>query len=655
MKTIWQTANKGLMNCNLFKIFFVTGSVRTKVWICVLIALAGYFVATLSSFYSNSRQADRLAALQTIHFPLARLSDETVNTFKNQISKYENAFLTGETEQAIEGNHLSTTILQLLEQMKKVAAQNTYFSPEASLIEELQSQYNEFYRLAPEVYLRTQSIETSLELQKKVQQLGNMQTRLLDDLLNLSQHLAHSVEQDIQDERRHAQTNTLFLGLLFVLVLIIATLISRCFANRQIIEPLNHIQEMVVRFAQNREISQPPQGNKDDEINNLATSFWGMTEELKQTMVSKSYVDNIIKHMSGGLMVLSADQTLIKINNTTATLLGFSEKEMLGRQISEFISDDTIHLFKNRALNVLARGEEVINLEICLVTLQKTKIPALFSGSVMRTPDQEVEAIICVVNDITQRKKAEAMLRKIEVERALAKTASLAAIGELTSSIAHEMRNPLSSIKMNIKTIQQKLGTEDAIFSELTEITCQQSMRLETMLNDLLSYGKPLQLNLSQSSFPALMQETLSTIAQEKKNKGVVLEINNNLSDDLSLLVDVELFIRAFSNLVLNAIQWSPQDGTVQITARTSRHADQIKQVVIQVRDNGPGINPEKIGRLFQPFFTTREGGTGLGLANVRKIIEYHGGTVTGENSLAGGAVFTIFLPIAQPEPTIEA
>ncbi|MBU3937436.1 MAG: hypothetical protein KKD53_07870, partial [Proteobacteria bacterium] len=161
MKTIWQTANKGLMNCNLFKIFFVTGSVRTKVWICVLIALAGYFVATLSSFYSNSRQADRLAALQTIHFPLARLSDETVNTFKNQISKYENAFLTGETEQAIEGNHLSTTILQLLEQMKKVAAQNTYFSPEASLIEELQSQYNEFYRLAPEVYLRTQSIETS--------------------------------------------------------------------------------------------------------------------------------------------------------------------------------------------------------------------------------------------------------------------------------------------------------------------------------------------------------------------------------------------------------------------------------------------------------------------------------------------------------------
>ena len=643
------------MNCNISKLFFIAGRVKTKVWVCVLIALAGYFIATLSSFYSNSRQADRLAALQTIHFPLARLSDETVNTFKTQIAKYEDAFLTGETEQAIEASHLSTTILQLLEQMKNVAAQNTIFSPEADHIDTIQRQYNEFYQLAPEVYLGTQSIETSLELQKKVRQLGNMQTRLLNDLLDLSHHLTENVEHDIQEERRHAQANTLFLGMLFVLVLISATLISRCFANRQLIEPLNNIQEMVIRFTQNRDITQPPTGDKDDEINNLATSFWSMTEKLKQTMVSKSYVDNIIKNMSGCLMVLSADQTLIKINNNTATLLGFSEKEMMGRQITEFICGDTINLFKDRGLNVLAWGEDVINLEVCLLTRDKTKIPVLFSGSVMRTPDQVIEAIICVVNDITQRKKTEEMLRKIAVEKALAKTASLAAIGELTSSIAHEMRNPLSSIKMNIKTMQQRLGNEDATFSELAEITAHQSLRLETMLNDLLHYGKPLQPNLSQSTFPELIHETLIAVAQEKKNKGVVVEINNNLGDDFPLLVDVELFTRAFSNLVLNAIQWSPREGSVQVTARISSPANQEKQVLIQVCDNGPGINPEKIGRLFQPFFTTREGGTGLGLANVRKIIEYHGGTVTGENSPAGGAVFTISLPLPQSEPAASA
>lgn len=643
------------MNCNISKLFFVAGSVKTKVWVCVLIALAGYFIATLSSFYSNSRQADRLAVLQTIHFPLARLSDETVNTFKAQIAKYEDAFLTGETEQAIEASHLSTTILQLLEQMKNVATQNTIFSPEAAQIENIQRQYTEFYQLAPEIYLGTQSIETSLELQKKVRQLGNMQTRLLNDLLDLSHRLTESVEHDIQEERRHAQTNTLFLGMLFVLVLISATLISRCFANRQLIEPLDHIQKMVTSFTQNREVVQPPHGDKDDEINNLATSFWSMTEELKQTMVSKSYVDNIIKNMSGCLMVLSAGHTLIKINNNTATLLGFSEEEMLGRRITDFISNDTIALFKNRGLEDLARGGDISNLEICLLTRQKTKIPVLFSGSVMRFPDQAIEAIICVANDITQRKKTEEMRRKIAIERALAKTASLTAIGELTSSIAHEMRNPLSSIKMNIQMIQQKLNEEDPTFAELAKITCQQSLRLETMLNDLLSYGKPLQLHLSRSTFSFLMRETLIAIAQEKKDKGVGVEINNSLDDELLLEVDVELITRALSNLMLNAVQWSPQGGSVQVTARRSRQTDQEQQIIIQVRDTGPGINPEKIDRLFQPFFTTRQGGTGLGLANVRKIIEYHSGTVTGENSPTGGAVFTISLPLPQQEETLNA
>ncbi|MHB1013939.1 MAG: sensor histidine kinase [Desulfurivibrionaceae bacterium] len=644
------------MNCKISKLFFVVGSIRTKVWVCVLIALAGYFIATLSSFYSNSQQAIRLASLQTIHFPLARLSDETLNTFKTQITKYEDAFLTGEIDQAIEGNQLSTPILQLLEQMRNVSAQNPALAPETALIEDLQHQYREFYLLAPEVYLRTQSVETSLELQRKVQQLGSMQTRLLNGLLDLTQLLAHNVEHHIQKERRHAQTNTLFLGILFVVVLAVATLISRCFANGQLIEPLNDIQKMVTRFAQNREIPQPPDGNKDDEINALATSFWSMTEELKQTMVSKSYVDNLIKHMSGCLFVLSADQTLIKINNNTATLLGFSEKEMLGHRITEFICDDTITPFKNQGLDALARGEELVNLEVCLLTWQKTTIPVLFSGSVMRTPDHAVDAIICVANDITQRKKTEEMLRKIEVERALAKTASLAAIGELTSSIAHEMRNPLSSIKMNTTAIQQKLGDGDAAFAELAAITCQQSLRLETMLNDLLSYGKPLQLNLGRSSFPALMQATLIAVAQEQKNRGVAVEVSNSLKDDLPLMIDAELFTRALSNLVLNAIQWSPLGGTVQVAARISSQAGHKNQMVILVRDNGPGINPEKIGRLFQPFFTTRAGGTGLGLANVRKIVEYHGGTVTGENSPAGGgAVFTIYLPLLLPAPAMDA
>ncbi|MFH7319797.1 sensor histidine kinase [Desulfurivibrio sp. D14AmB] len=631
------------MFCNFFKLLWVDGSIRTKVRACMLIALAGYFIATVSSFYSNSQQAARLASLQTIHFPLARLSEETLSIFRTQLAKYEDAFLTGEAEQVIQANKLSSKIMLLLMEMEEVAAGDPSFFFENALIDDLGERYQRFHRLAAEVYLDTQSIEASLEMQKTIQFLGNLQTGLLQDLIKLNQHLGHNVEQIIQKERQYAQLNTIFLGLLFLLVLLSATFISRCFANRQLIQPLGRIQQMVVDFARTGKISPPPLGNENDEINQLATSFWEMTQELEQTMVSRDYVDNIIKHMSSCLMVLSADLTLSKINDNTGELLGYGEEELLGEEISRFISADTAELFQSRGVERLTRGQDVSNLEIGLLTRERREIPVLFSASVMRNAEGEIDAVICVANDITERKKTEEVLRKIEIERALAKTAALAAIGELTSSIAHEMRNPLSSIKMNAKMIQRMVEGRDATVAELAEISSQQSLRLEKMLNDLLNYGKPLTLQIGRSTTSDLLNGALTAIRQEIVAKEVNIEVVDQ-TDQHSLLLDVELMTQALSNLLLNAVQWSPAGGTVKITASFIEEA-YAPRLLLQIRDQGPGINPEKIRRLFQPFFTTRQGGTGLGLATVRKIVEYHGGTVSAENLPEGGALFHLTIP----------
>ncbi|HET98723.1 MAG TPA: PAS domain S-box protein [Desulfurivibrio alkaliphilus] len=636
-----------IISCDLFKLLWVDGSIRTKVRACMLIALVGYFIATVSSFYSNSQQAARLASLQTIHFPLARLSEETLNIFRTQLSKYEDAFLTGEAEQVLQANKLSSQIMLLLMEMEEVAAGDPSFFFENALIDDLGERYEQFYRLAAEVYLDTQSIETSLEMQKTIQFLGNLQTGLLQDLIKLNQHLGQNVEQIIQKERQYAQLNTIFLGLLFLLVLLSATFISRCFANRQLIQPLGRIQQMVVDFARTRKISPPPPGSENDEINQLATSFWEMTQELEQTMVSRDYVDNIIKHMSSCLMVLSAELTLSKINDNTRELLGYGEEELLGEEISRFISADTAELFQSRGVERLARGQDVSNLEIGLLTKERREITVLFSASVMRNAEGQIDAVICVANNITERKKTEEVLRKIEIERALAKTAALAAIGELTSSIAHEMRNPLSSIKMNAKMIQRMVEGRDATVAELAEISSQQSLRLEKMLNDLLSYGKPLTLQISRTTTSALLNGALTAVRQEIVAKEVNIEVVDQ-TDQRSLLLDLELMTQALSNLILNAVQWSPAGETVKITARFIEE-EYASRLLFEIRDKGPGINPEKIRRLFQPFFTTRQGGTGLGLATVRKIVEYHGGTVSAENLPEGGALFQLTIPPQMP------
>ncbi len=636
------------LKTNITAIFTRSGSIRSKVWTCVLIALVGYFIATLSSFYSNSRQAARLTHLQKLEMPLAMLSDQTLQAYKDQIEKYENAFLTGEVEQAVQGNRLSSHITELFEDMKEMVESDPIFKDDQITLEELFNSYNEFSSLASEVYLSTSAIETSIELQKKIQQLGSMQTRILTDLRHLAQHLTQQVENEIQEQRRNAQVNTIFLGVLFVVVLITAILISHRFASQQLIEPLAKIQAMVKLFAKNQDIYRPRLGSDKDEINNLAFSFWEMTQELKDTMVSRDYVDSIIKNMSGCLMVLTPALQLSKVNAKTASLLGRNEDQLLGLKVTDLICDDQVSLFIDMAADPLRQGHDVVNLEICLKKNDGSQVPVLFSGSVMSSADDHNIAFICVANDITERKKTEQVLRKNEIERALAQTASLARVGELTSSIAHEMRSPLSSIKMTVQTIAQELGDANPAFHELATIAQDQSHRLEGMLNDLLSYGKPLSLNVTNITFNELLEETLISVAQEKQEKEVEVDVVDKLGD-IQLEMDKELMIRALSNLVLNAIQWSPVGGTVYVSSRLIAMTGSLEQAMIEVRDCGPGIDNQKIHRLFQPFMTTRVGGTGLGLANVRKIIEYHGGSVTGCNYATGGALFTITIPIASP------
>lgn len=620
------------------------GSIRNKVWICVLIALVGYFIATLSSFYSNSRHVSRLTHLQEVEMPLALLSDQALQAYKEQIEKYENAFLTGEAEQAVLGNRLSIPIVELFEAMVAIGVDGAVTEVGPVDLRDLLQRYEEFSRLASEVYLSTQAIETSIGLQKKVQKLGSTQTGILSDVRHLAAYYSQQVEVEIQEQRHSAQIHTLFLGVLFVVVLVSAIVISHWFAKKQLIDPLAKIRMMVHSFARSKEVSKPPVGSESDEINALALSFWEMTEELNATMVSRDYVDSLIKNMSGCLMVLTPDLRLTKVNTMTSVLLDLNEDELLGGFVVDLVCGSMVDLFQEKAVAPLLAGHDVVNLEICLQKKDGIQLPVLFSGSVMRDGDGEIVALICVANDITERKKTEQVLRQNEVERALAKTASLARIGELTSSIAHEMRNPLSSIKMNIRTIEQELGHVNPAFHELTMIALDQSKRLEVMLNDLLSYGKPLTPQMSKTVFKDLIHQTLIAVAEIRQEKNVTVEVVDNLKDT-PLEVDMELMVRALSNLVLNAIQWSPVGGKIFITSRLKNHAKWSGQVMIEVRDTGPGLNPDKKHRLFQPFMSTREGGTGLGLANVRKIVEYHGGSVSGADHLLGGAVFALSFP----------
>ncbi|MDW7771943.1 MAG: ATP-binding protein [Desulfobulbaceae bacterium] len=239
------------------------------------------------------------------------------------------------------------------------------------------------------------------------------------------------------------------------------------------------------------------------------------------------------------------------------------------------------------------------------------------------------------------------MLDRLEIsQRVVVNTASLAAVGELSSSIAHEMKSPLSSIRINLQALGKKVAGEKT-YSEMADISLQQVQRLEMMLNELLQYSKPLKLKPGSLTFAALSREVMHAIGQNVEQKGLTLAIEDRLGDTY-LNIDRELMVRALTGLIDNAVKWSPPGGKITLSGKKTE--DGKSWFAIQVADEGSGIQERHRKRLFMPFFTTRPQGTGLGLTNVKKIVEHHGGMVFAEEDVSRGAVFTIHLPLTEPE-----
>ncbi len=226
--------------------------------------------------------------------------------------------------------------------------------------------------------------------------------------------------------------------------------------------------------------------------------------------------------------------------------------------------------------------------------------------------------------------------------RRLVNAGALAAVGQLSSSVVHEMRNPLSSIKLNLTAMRDAFaeGSDDR---ELADIALGEASRVEGMLNDLLAYGKPLDLRLGTVSLSGLLLRVTEHARGACRERGIRLVTEWDGNESAALPADEEQMLRALANLTDNAIGFSPDGGTVAIVVTVPDNEPD--RVEIAVRDEGPGVREDSLEHVFEPFFTTRERGTGLGLANVRKIVECHGGTVNASNRPEGGAAFTVRMP----------
>jgi signal transduction histidine kinase len=227
------------------------------------------------------------------------------------------------------------------------------------------------------------------------------------------------------------------------------------------------------------------------------------------------------------------------------------------------------------------------------------------------------------------------------------------ALGRLASAVAHEIRNPLNFINLSIDHVRQRLGPSEAErraeFERVLGNVKAEISRLNRLVGDFLSFGKPMRLDPRPCSVGPLLREVAALVEHKARDQGIALALD--AEDTLPLaLADPELLKTCFLNLMINAVDAMPEGGLLSVTLRR----DGSGWISVEVGDSGRGMSAEEVGAAFEPYFSTKETGLGLGLALTRKIVEDHRGSIELESTTGRGTTVRVRLPLAA-EPVAQA
>jgi signal transduction histidine kinase len=242
---------------------------------------------------------------------------------------------------------------------------------------------------------------------------------------------------------------------------------------------------------------------------------------------------------------------------------------------------------------------------------------------------------------------AEANQQLREAEAQVRRSERLAALGQLSAGLAHEIRNPLSTIKGSAEMLLKNVDANGAVAHELAGYISTEVDRTNALVTRFLDFARPLALRLEETDITEVIDEAVAQV--EKHTPPLEVSIYKNYSPDIApFRMDRQLIERVLYNLLLNAAQASPPQGTVTVKTRQFGDEGEGSTVEIDVIDRGTGIAPKDRESIFNPFFTTKSSGVGLGLAIVSKIVDEHGGQITVESEPGAGSVFRVFLPMKE-------
>jgi PAS domain S-box-containing protein len=352
--------------------------------------------------------------------------------------------------------------------------------------------------------------------------------------------------------------------------------------------------------------------------------------------------ETILENLSSGLATVNSQGIVCHWNRAAAEILGRPASEVHGRRFDEVLGPG-LEAFAGQLRDTLERNVPTARHETTVSPRGGKEVPLGISTSLLVDASGERRGVIAIFQDLSEVKSLEERIRRGE---------TLAAIGELSAGIAHEIRNCLNPIAGSVEVLQKelKVSGENA---RLFDLILRESERLDNFIRELLDYARERPIRAEAVDVGALSRETADIARRHPSaSPGKRLTVQTP-PGAIWAQVDFEQMKQVLLNLMINAQEAIDGSGTIVVTvserdAENSRGATPPRQAVVEIRDSGAGIRPDDLAHVFVPFFSTKLGGTGLGLAIANRIVERHGGHLEIDSKVGAGTTLRLRLPRAE-------
>ena len=350
-------------------------------------------------------------------------------------------------------------------------------------------------------------------------------------------------------------------------------------------------------------------------------------------ITDQAFAARIVASLTEGVVVFAADGRVLTANPALLAMLDLTDGEP--NHLDElFPINSDLHRLATQALQGALAQDEDIDFRSQGGATRWLRVNAML----LRDEHDEVHGAMLTLKEISELKSAERHMWQVE---------KMSALGRLASSVAHEVGNPLGAIDIQLQLLQEDIVVaHDELAQKVLrrlEIARTEMRRLDGIVQNFLRFSRPPALHLKETSPNDMLRHIRDLVAPEARDKGIDLHCDLDASLP-PIEADENQLSQSLLNILINAFQAIGDQGQVHFAARTDDG-----DILIDIRDDGQGIPPDDLERIFEFYYTTKDEGTGLGLSIAQRIVHQHGGTLTVDSHEGEGTLISIRLPVIQP------